>query len=77
MRVPITPPSSFSGAAIDAATRAQVEVLARRAGLKLNEAQLTVLCEAAPYAFAMGARIPRNHDWTDEPTDVFRPRASA
>jgi aspartyl-tRNA(Asn)/glutamyl-tRNA(Gln) amidotransferase subunit A len=76
-RVPVTPPSAFSGAAIDAATRAQVEVLARRAGLKLNEAQFTVLCEVAPYAFAMGARIARNHEWAEEPADVFRPRATA
>ena len=51
--------------------------VARRAGLNLNDAQFTVLCEVAPYALAMGARIARNHDWTDEPADVFRPRATA
>jgi aspartyl-tRNA(Asn)/glutamyl-tRNA(Gln) amidotransferase subunit A len=72
-RVPITPPPSLSGVAVDSATRAQVEVLARRAGLKLNDTQLALLCEAAPYVFAMAARMRRDHDWTDEPADVFRP----
>jgi hypothetical protein len=34
--------------------------------------QLALLCEAAPHAFAMGARIRRDHGWTEEPADVFR-----
>ena len=74
-RVPITPPPHLSGVDVDAAIRAQVEVLTRRAGLKLDNTQLALLCEVAPHAFAMGARIPRNHDWKDEPADVFRPSA--
>ena len=72
-RVPIAPPPRLSGSAVDGATRVQVEILARRAGLKLDDAQLASLCEVAPHAFAMAARIPRAHDWTDEPADVFRP----
>lgn len=72
-RVPVTPPSSFSGVPIDTATRTQVETLARRAGLELSDTLLTLLCEVAPYAFAMGSRIRRDHDWSSGPADVFRP----
>ncbi|MBI4192467.1 MAG: amidase [Betaproteobacteria bacterium] len=76
-RAPVTPPPCLLGVPVDAATRAQVELLARRAGLKLNDTLLALLCEVAPHAFAMGARIRRDHGWTEEPADVFRPTVSA
>jgi len=57
----------------DPAVCAQAEVLARRAGLDLDEARLALLCEATPHALATAARLRRRHDWTDEPADVFRP----
>ena len=72
-RAEITPPPHLSGVAVDSKTRAQVEWLAQRAGLKLDHTQLALLCELAPYAFAMGERIPRNHEWIEGPADVFRP----
>jgi len=72
-RVPVTSPPHLSGVAVDAALRVQVEALTRRAGLTLDSAQLALLCEIAPHAFAMGARIARDHDWTDEPAEVFSP----
>lgn len=71
-RVPVTQPPALSGIEVDAATRAQVEILARRAGLKLDHTQLQLLCEVAPYAFAMAARIPRDHEWREEPSGMFR-----
>ncbi len=54
----------------DAETRTWVEVLCRRAGLKLPEHLLLQLCEAAPYALAMVNRIP-THAWEDEPANIF------
>ena len=71
-RVPVTPPSPFTGVAIDSATRSHVGALARRAGLELDETQLTLLCEVAPLALARAARVRRNHEWSDDPAFVFR-----
>lgn len=71
-RVPVAPPSSFTGVAVDDATRTQVAALARRAGLELDEQKLTLLCEVAPLALARAARVRRNHDWSDDPAFVFR-----
>jgi aspartyl-tRNA(Asn)/glutamyl-tRNA(Gln) amidotransferase subunit A len=71
-RVPITPPPGLSGVAVDNATRRQVEEHARRAGLTLDETQLALLCEVAPYAFAMAQRVRGNHDHSHEPANVFR-----
>ena len=56
--------------ATDAVTRALVEALVSRAGLQLPDSILLQLCEAAPYALAMAKRIP-DHDWEDEPANVF------
>ena len=58
--------------AIEEATRVHVELCARRAGLTLNDTQLALLCEVAPHAFAMAARIRRNFDRGLEPANVFR-----
>ena len=76
-RVPVSPPPCLSGRNVDTATRAQVETLARRAGLELDDMQLALTCEVAPHVFATAARIRRNHDWTDEPAEVFRPPFNA
>lgn len=72
-RVPITPPRHLSGVAVDTATQTHVEALLRRAGLELNDKELASLCELAPHALAMAARIRRDHGWSDEPADVFHP----
>jgi aspartyl-tRNA(Asn)/glutamyl-tRNA(Gln) amidotransferase subunit A len=55
----------------DPETRRLVEMLVKRAGLKLPEAILLQLCEAAPYALAMAQRIPVQ-PWEDEPANIFR-----
>ena len=57
---------------LDAATRAHVEHMARRAGLKLDERQMAMLLETAPYALAMAARVHKPRDRMDEPSLVFR-----
>ncbi len=57
---------------LDGATRALVETMARRAGLRLNERQLLILHEAAPYALAMAERIRKPRDRMEEPSLVFR-----
>jgi aspartyl-tRNA(Asn)/glutamyl-tRNA(Gln) amidotransferase subunit A len=49
-----------------------VEQMAQRAGLKLNERQMTILLETAPYALAMAERIRKPRDRMDEPSLVFR-----
>jgi len=71
---PVVTPGGNEPAApdLDAATRAHVEHMARRAGLKLDERQTAVLLETAPYALAMAARVRKPRDRMDEPSLVFR-----
>jgi Asp-tRNA(Asn)/Glu-tRNA(Gln) amidotransferase A subunit family amidase len=71
-QVPVTPSPVLSGVAVDDATRRRVDECVRNAGLKLDDTQLALLCEAAPYAFAMARRIRRDHDRSAEPANVFR-----
>ncbi len=69
----VSPPAdNAAGAGVDAATQTMVEALARRAGLALDEQQFAVLCEAAPYAFAMGRRLRQDLPWDVEMANVFR-----
>jgi aspartyl-tRNA(Asn)/glutamyl-tRNA(Gln) amidotransferase subunit A len=56
----------------DGAMLAHVEQMARRAGLKLDERQMAILLETAPYALAMAARIHKPRDRMEEPSLVFR-----
>ena len=72
--VPLAPPPPDEpvGAGVDATTQAMVEALARRAGLVLDARQFAVLCEAAPYAFAMGRRLRQDLPWDVEMASVFR-----
>ena len=56
----------------DAKTRAIAETMAQRAGLKLNERQMAILLETAPYALAMAERIRKPRDRMDEPSSTFR-----
>ena len=57
---------------VDVATRGVVETMARRADLKLNERQMAILLENAPYALAMANRIRKPRDRMDEPSSTFR-----
>jgi aspartyl-tRNA(Asn)/glutamyl-tRNA(Gln) amidotransferase subunit A len=61
-----------AAADLDAATLGHVEHMARRAGLRLNERQMAILLETAPFALAMAARVHRPRDRMDEPSLVFR-----
>lgn len=47
--------------------------MAHNAGLRLNDSQLNLLLEAAPYALAMTQRLRKDRDWFDEPALCFRP----
>ena len=49
-----------------------VEQMALRAGLKLDERQMTILLEGAPYALAMAERIRKPRERMEEPSLVFR-----
>lgn len=72
-QVPIIPPvHDFKADCLDPRTRLLVEMLAQRAGLKLDERLFALLCEAAPHALAMAGRIQRRRERADEPADVFR-----
>lgn len=57
---------------LDHNTVDHVEHTAKRAGLSLDERQLRILLEAAPYAFAMAERMQRPRDRGQEPSLVFR-----
>jgi len=46
--------------------------MALRAGLKLDERQMTILLEGAPYALAMAERMHKPRDRMEEPSLVFR-----
>lgn len=49
-----------------------IEQMAKRAGLALDERQMTILLESAPYALAMSERMRKPRDRMDEPSLVFR-----
>jgi len=69
----VTPKGNEPAAAdLDAATLGHVQHMARRAGLRLNERQMAILLETAPFALAMAARVHRPRDRMDEPSLVFR-----
>ena len=49
-----------------------VESLVRKARLPLDERQMAIVLEAAPYVLAMADRVRRSHDRSLEPCNVFR-----
>ncbi|WP_082012473.1 amidase [Belnapia sp. F-4-1] len=63
-------------AEIGPAERDRIAVVARRAGLRLNERQFELLCAAAPYVEQMAGRLRRPRLFTDEPASIFRFGAS-
>ena len=46
-------------------------MLARRAGLHLNERQFELLAAAAPYVAEMAGRLRRPRGFTEEPASIF------
>jgi aspartyl-tRNA(Asn)/glutamyl-tRNA(Gln) amidotransferase subunit A len=63
----VEPPPVLSGVAVDPEVRQEVAIRARRAGLQLDDLQLDLLCEVAPHAFAMAARVRRAFGHAEEP----------
>jgi aspartyl-tRNA(Asn)/glutamyl-tRNA(Gln) amidotransferase subunit A len=57
---------------VDGATRELAERAAARAGLKLDERQMAILLEGAPYALAMADRMRKARDRMEAPSLVFR-----
>lgn len=57
----------------DEATKNLAIRMAHNAGLRLNEMQLNLLIEAAPFALAMTQRLRKERNWFDEPALCFRP----
>ena len=76
LRVEVTPPPAVSGVPVEQSVRDWVEAQAQRSGVKLNDIQLTLLGEVAPYARAMAERLCRRFDRSVEPANVFRFRTS-
>jgi hypothetical protein len=64
--------------AVDETSRSFAERRALRAGLTLDDAQLTLLSEVVPHALAMAQRIRRDFTRDEEPANAFHlPQASA
>jgi hypothetical protein len=58
--------------ALNAAQIDLVRALVKKAKLPLDERQMGLMLEAAPYALAMADRVRRMHDRSVEPCNVFR-----
>jgi aspartyl-tRNA(Asn)/glutamyl-tRNA(Gln) amidotransferase subunit A len=71
-RPPVTPDNDPVRPNLDAKTVSLVEQMARKAGLDLNEREMSILLETAPYALAMAERIRKPRDRMEEPSLVFR-----
>jgi hypothetical protein len=58
---------------LEPATREEIAVLARRAGLQLNEGHFQQLVDAYGHLEQMLGRIRRARSYADEPAHVFVP----
>lgn len=67
----VTPAATPAAPELDAPTRAMVESLAARAGLRLGEREHALLLEGAHYALAMAQRIRRHRARSEEPASIF------
>lgn len=69
----LTAPPVLAGTAdqTDARTRDACAYAAQRAGLQLNDTQFAQLLEGAPYALAMAQRLRRDHNYANEPANIF------
>ena len=66
------PPTPAPEPVNDPALRDRVMAACRRAGLSLNDDQITMICGAAPYVTAMTERLRRERDFREEPANIFR-----
>jgi aspartyl-tRNA(Asn)/glutamyl-tRNA(Gln) amidotransferase subunit A len=67
--LPLVPAPQSPG---DPETRDTVMATCRRAGLELQEAQIAMICAAAPYVAAMTKRLRRERDFREEPANIFQ-----
>jgi aspartyl-tRNA(Asn)/glutamyl-tRNA(Gln) amidotransferase subunit A len=77
--VAISPPIKLASQALTTSGLDQTlldmcTVAARRAGLRLNDAQLALLCHAAPHVFEMAARVREAARSTADPAGIFSPK---
>jgi aspartyl-tRNA(Asn)/glutamyl-tRNA(Gln) amidotransferase subunit A len=56
----------------DPVVRDIVLAACRRADLSLNDAQIDMICAAAPYVMAMTRRLRRERDFHEEPANIFK-----
>ncbi|MFC7476355.1 amidase [Dankookia sp. GCM10030260] len=68
---PLPPVPEPTPAEVTAAERDTIALVARRAGLTLDERQFALLCAAAPYVAGMAGRLRRPRAFTEEPVNVF------
>jgi aspartyl-tRNA(Asn)/glutamyl-tRNA(Gln) amidotransferase subunit A len=66
------PPPSPPAHDIDPAIRGQLEAALARAGYRLTDRQLQLVCRVAPHVLAAAQRIPRDQARGDEPAAIFR-----
>ncbi len=69
---PLPPVPDPTPAEVTAAERDAIALVARRAGLTLNDRQFELLAAAAPYVWAMAGRLRTKRPFTNEPANTFR-----
>jgi aspartyl-tRNA(Asn)/glutamyl-tRNA(Gln) amidotransferase subunit A len=69
---PLPPVPEPARAEVSDAERDAIALIARRAGLTLNERQFELLCAAAPYVESMAGRLRRDRSFTEEPANIFQ-----
>jgi hypothetical protein len=69
---PALPPTPAPEPVGDPATRDMIVAACYRAGPSLNEDQIAMICAAAPYVTAMTQWLRREHDFRDEPANIFQ-----
>ena len=67
---PAVPDPTPAGATAE--ERGAIALAARRSGLAVNDRQIELLCDAAPYVEAMTSRLRRPRNFSVQPSSVFR-----
>ncbi|MBY0329845.1 MAG: amidase [Acetobacteraceae bacterium] len=70
--LPLPPVPDPRPAGVTAAERDAIALVARRAGLVLNDRQFELLAASAPHVWAVTARLRRPRPFTEEPANIFR-----
>jgi aspartyl-tRNA(Asn)/glutamyl-tRNA(Gln) amidotransferase subunit A len=70
--LPLPPVPDPTPAEVSAAEREAIALVARRAGLTLDERQFELLAAAAPYVWAMAGRLRTPRPFAAEPANIFR-----